>query len=185
MPVDPKHVHRLVRRAEGSTVAAPTFGLPEEIGGERNWDYRYTWIRDTSFALYAFSRLGYTEEMAHFTDWIVARCTECAEGNGQLQVLYDLDGKQELPEVTLSLRRLQGLQAGSYRQRRGDSASARHLRRAHGCDLPVQQNKYGELISYHLWQKLVPTFRRYPYLFRNKKLHIVVQGARARADGAP
>lgn len=85
MPVDPEHIHRLVRRAEGSTVAASTFGLPEEIGGERNWDHRYTWIRDTSFALYAFSRLGYTEETAHFMDWIVARCTEWPKGTGSFR----------------------------------------------------------------------------------------------------
>ena len=51
----------LVSQPYGSLVAAPTFGLPEDIGGERNWDYRYTWIRDASFTLYALIRLGYTD----------------------------------------------------------------------------------------------------------------------------
>ena len=57
----------------GSIVAAATFGLPEEIGGTRNWDYRYTWIRDASFTLYALMRLGYTEEAAAFMRWIEDR----------------------------------------------------------------------------------------------------------------
>ena len=58
----------------GSIVAAPTFGLPEEVGGVRNWDYRYTWIRDASFTLYALMRLGYTEEATAFMRWIEERC---------------------------------------------------------------------------------------------------------------
>ena len=52
----------LTSRQHGSIVAAPTFGLPETIGGGRNWDYRYTWIRDSSFTLYGLMRLGYTQE---------------------------------------------------------------------------------------------------------------------------
>ena len=60
----------LVSQPYGSLVAAPTFGLPEDIGGERNWDYRYTWIRDASFTLYALIRLGYTDEAGAFMRWI-------------------------------------------------------------------------------------------------------------------
>ncbi len=62
----------------GSIVAAPTFGLPESIGGARNWDYRYTWIRDASFTLYALMRLGYTEEAQAFMHWMEQRCRELA-----------------------------------------------------------------------------------------------------------
>jgi GH15 family glucan-1,4-alpha-glucosidase len=64
----------------GSLVAAPTFGLPEEIGGVRNWDYRYTWIRDASFTLYALMRLGYTAEATAFIGWLEARCAETKKG---------------------------------------------------------------------------------------------------------
>ncbi len=66
----------LTSRRYGSIVAAPTFGLPEQIGGARNWDYRYTWIRDGSFTLYGLMRLGYTEEAGAFMKWIEARCAE-------------------------------------------------------------------------------------------------------------
>ena len=57
----------------GAIVAAPTCGLPEEIGGVRNWDYRYTWIRDAAFMLYAFLRLGFTQEAEQFMGWLEQR----------------------------------------------------------------------------------------------------------------
>ena len=84
----------------GSIVAAPTFGLPESIGGERNWDYRYTWIRDASFTLYALMRLGYTEEAPAFMRWMEQRCRELKPGK-PLQVMYRIDGGRELPEKVL------------------------------------------------------------------------------------
>ena len=68
----------LTSRQHGSIVAAPTFGLPETIGSGRNWDYRYTWIRDSSFTLYGLMRLGYTHEAAAFMRWVTARCGELA-----------------------------------------------------------------------------------------------------------
>ncbi|MGH8023354.1 MAG: glycoside hydrolase family 15 protein [Limisphaerales bacterium] len=85
----------------GSIVAAPTFGLPESIGGERNWDYRYTWVRDASFTLYALMRIGYTEEARAFLQWIAKRCQEL-KPDRPLQVMYRLDGGHELPESKLS-----------------------------------------------------------------------------------
>ena len=90
----------LVSQPYGSLVAAPTFGLPERLGGERNWDYRYPWIRDASFTLYALSRLGYTDEMAAFMRWIEARCGELAP-DGALQVMYGIDGRHLLTEESL------------------------------------------------------------------------------------
>ena len=77
----------LTSREHGSMVAAPTFGLPEKIGGVRNWDYRYSWIRDSSFTLYGLMRLGYTDEAAAFMRWMMARCEEL-EPNGSLQIMY-------------------------------------------------------------------------------------------------
>ena len=70
----------LTSRPNGSIVAAPTFGLPEHVGGVRNWDYRYTWVRDASFTLYALMRLGYTEEASAFMRWAEARCRELKPG---------------------------------------------------------------------------------------------------------
>ena len=84
----------------GSLVAAPTFGLPERISGERNWDYRYTWLRDSAFSLYAFMRLGFIEEARAFTDWLRDRLHDDAE-HGPLQVMYRMDGSQDLDEVIL------------------------------------------------------------------------------------
>jgi len=75
-------------------VASPTFGLPERLGGDRNWDYRYTWIRDTSFALSAAQRLGTTHANA-FMDWVETRCGELGP-DGSLQVVYGIDGRHEL-----------------------------------------------------------------------------------------
>ncbi|RZU39066.1 glycoside hydrolase family 15 protein [Edaphobacter modestus] len=90
----------LTDREHGSIVAAPTFGLPERIGGGRNWDYRYTWLRDSSFTLYAMMRLGFFEEAAQFQKWIHDRLNYDAS-QGPLQVLYATDGSQETPEIVL------------------------------------------------------------------------------------
>lgn len=85
----------------GSLVAAPTFGLPEVIGGARNWDYRYTWIRDASFTLDGLSLLGYEDEAGAFMTWIQARCNELPP-HGGLQLMYGADGRHDLREEILS-----------------------------------------------------------------------------------
>jgi GH15 family glucan-1,4-alpha-glucosidase len=90
----------LTDQEHGSIIAAPTFGLPEKIGGPRNWDYRYTWLRDSAFTLYAMMRLGFVEEAGAFQRWINDRLKFDAE-QGPLQVLYRTDGSPETPEVEL------------------------------------------------------------------------------------
>jgi GH15 family glucan-1,4-alpha-glucosidase len=86
----------------GAPVAAPTAGLPEQEGGERNWDYRYTWIRDGSFSIYALLGLGYLDEAAAFGKWIKDRTTEQAgDGAGPLKIMYRVDGSSDLTEETL------------------------------------------------------------------------------------
>jgi GH15 family glucan-1,4-alpha-glucosidase len=90
----------MTHHPSGSVVAAPTFGLPETIGGSRNWDYRYTWIRDASFTLYALFRLGYTEEAARFMSWIEQRCSELEPGE-LLSIMYSIDGRRQLVEERL------------------------------------------------------------------------------------
>jgi GH15 family glucan-1,4-alpha-glucosidase len=86
----------------GGLVAAPTTGLPEQAGGERNWDYRYTWIRDGSFSIYALLGLGYVEEAAAFGRWLRDRVAESAEdGRPPLKIMYRVDGSSDLVEETL------------------------------------------------------------------------------------
>jgi len=86
----------------GALVAAPTAGLPEQVGGERNWDYRYTWIRDASFSIYALLGLGYLDEAAQFMQWLRDRTTEQAgDGSGPLRIMYRVDGSSDLTEETL------------------------------------------------------------------------------------
>src|SRR5579862_427572 len=90
----------LTSSRHGAMVASPTFGLPENIGGDRNWDYRYCWIRDASFLIYAMMRLGHMGEARAFMEWIEARCCEL-NPDGSLQVLYGLDGRHSVPKETL------------------------------------------------------------------------------------
>ncbi len=142
----------LTSRPYGSIVAAPTFGLPEDLGGERNWDYRYTWIRDASFTLYGLIRLGFTEEAAAFMKWIEARCDEL-NPDGSLQIMYGIDGRHVLTESTLD--HLEG-----YRQskpvRIGNGAYNQLQLDIYGelMDSVYLYDKYGEPISYDLWQNL-------------------------------
>jgi GH15 family glucan-1,4-alpha-glucosidase len=137
---------------QGSIVAAPTFGLPENIGGERNWDYRYTWIRDASFTLYALMRLGYNEEAAGFMGWIEQRCRELHQKK-PLQVMYRIDGGRELPETILN--NLQGYQ-NSRPVRIGNAACQQVQLDIYGelLDSIFIYDKHGGLISYDFWMNV-------------------------------
>ena len=142
----------LTSQQHGSTIAAPTFGLPERIGGRRNWDYRYTWIRDASFTLYALMRLGFTEESAAFMRWVEARCAELAP-DGSLQIMYGADGRHELPEEELP--HLEGYM-GSRPVRIGNGA-VHHLQLdIYGelLDAIYLFDKYGAPISLDLWANI-------------------------------
>jgi len=143
----------LIYEPTGAIVAAPTFGLPEVIGGERNWDYRLTWIRDASFTLYALIRLGYTEEAAHFMRWIEERCDEL-EPDGSLQLIYGIDGRHG-PEEEL-LPDLEGYRASSP-VRVGNAAYNQLQLDIYGelMDSVYLYDKYGDPISYDLWRNLV------------------------------
>ena len=125
----------------GAIVAAPTTSLPEVIGGERNWDYRYTWIRDAAFSLYALLRLGFTEEASAFMDWLNDRLgDEQMREGGPLQIMYGVDGRRELPE-----QRLEHL--AGYR-------SSAPVRVGNNAATQLQLDIYGELVdSIYLYDK--------------------------------
>jgi GH15 family glucan-1,4-alpha-glucosidase len=136
----------------GAIVAAPTCSLPEGIGGERNWDYRYTWIRDAAFTLYGLLRIGFTDEAARFMHWIEARCNELNE-DGSLQIMYGIDGRHDLIEETLD--HFEGY-LGSRPVRIGNGAHNQLQLDIYGelMDCVYLYNKYGSPISYDLWSSL-------------------------------
>ncbi|HVI74277.1 MAG TPA: glycoside hydrolase family 15 protein [Anaeromyxobacteraceae bacterium] len=142
----------LVSNEHGSMVASPTLGLPERLGGDRNWDYRYTWIRDASFALYAAQRIGFTDARA-FMEWVEARCGELGP-DGSLQVMYGIDGRHVLPEETLP-------HWSGYRNSRpvriGNAAHTQLQLDIYGelMDAVYLYNKFAEPISHDLWRNLV------------------------------
>ncbi len=136
----------------GSLIAAPTFGLPEQIGGERNWDYRYTWLRDSSFSLYAFLRLGFIDEATAFTRWIRDRMMDDAQ-HGPLQVMYRPNGDKKLEEIILDS--LAGYK-NSRPVRIGNAAYQQLQLDIYGefMDAVYLSNKYGDGISHEEWQSL-------------------------------
>lgn len=142
----------MTSREHGSIVAAPTFGLPEKIGGQRNWDYRYTWVRDGSFSLYALMRLGYTEEAQAFMRWIEQRCRELESGR-PLQVMYRMNGGRELPEKVLT--NFEGYQK-SKPVRIGNAASEQLQLDIYGelIDAVYIYDRHGEPISYDFWMNI-------------------------------
>jgi len=91
----------LTSKKHGSMVAAPTFSLPERIGGKRNWDYRYTWIRDSSFSMYSLLMLGYTKEASDFINWVETKCMDISHA-GQLRIMYKIDGNKHIDEEILT-----------------------------------------------------------------------------------
>lgn len=142
----------LMYEPTGAIIAAPTCSLPESLGSVRNWDYRYTWIRDAAFTTYAMLRLGYSEEAGQFMDWLQGRASE-NQDTGPLQVMYRVDGSSDLTEGTLD--HLSGYR-GSKPVRIGNSASDQLQLDIYGelIDSIYLYNKYDEPISYDFWSCL-------------------------------
>jgi GH15 family glucan-1,4-alpha-glucosidase len=144
----------LTSRKHGAIIAAATFGLPESPGGERNWDYRYTWIRDASFTVYAFMRLGFVEEANHYMRWLKGRVSDCCDQPAKINILYGIDGRQELPEAELTHLRGHG---GATPVRIGNEAFDQVQLDIYGelMDAVYLVNKYGEAISHEGWKHTV------------------------------
>jgi GH15 family glucan-1,4-alpha-glucosidase len=120
----------------GALVAAVTTGLPEDIGGERNWDYRYTWIRDASFSVYALLGLGYAEEANAFLQWVNARVSDQVKPKSAtppLKIMYRVDGSSDLREE--SLKDFTGY------------LDSRPVRIGNGASGQLQLDIYGELMD--------------------------------------
>lgn len=139
----------LTSHEHGSIAAAGTFGLPEATGATRNWDYRASWIRDASFTVYAFMRLGFIEEAEHFRQWSEARFLELDDGD-TLRVMYAIDGGEAMEESALD--HLSGY-AGSSPVRIGNAAHAQTQLDIFGelIDSIYLSNKYGRAISHEGW----------------------------------
>jgi pentatricopeptide repeat protein len=139
----------------GAPVAAATMGLPEQEGGERNWDYRYTWIRDGSLSLHALANLGYLDEAAKFGGWLRDRVTESAGANGAgpLKIMYRVDGSSELTEENLD--HLEGWR-GSRPVRLGNGAADQLQLDIYGeaLDAILTAANHGLEMAHHGWLAL-------------------------------
>jgi GH15 family glucan-1,4-alpha-glucosidase len=136
----------------GAIVAAPTCSLPEGIGGERNWDYRYTWIRDASFSLYGLMRLGFTEEAEKYMSWLKERCKH-PQPDGSLQIMYGIRGEKQIPEIKLD--HWEGYKKSSP-VRVGNAAATQLQLDIYGelMDSVYLFNKYGTPIDFDLWENV-------------------------------
>jgi GH15 family glucan-1,4-alpha-glucosidase len=141
----------------GAIIAAPTASLPEQIGGERNWDYRYVWIRDAAFCVYAMLRLGFTDEaeafMGFLSEHVRLDTTQTPDSTGPLQIMYGIDGRRDLPERELP--HLEGYR-GSAPVRVGNAAVGQLQLDIYGAliDSLYLYDKWGKPLSSAHWDSI-------------------------------
>ncbi|MCO5175880.1 MAG: glycoside hydrolase family 15 protein [Thermomicrobiales bacterium] len=137
--------------SSGGMVAAATTSLPEEIGGERNWDYRYAWIRDSSYALHAFHSIGYRDEAEGFLQWVI---DTTRDDPSSLQIMYRVDGTGNLDEQTLA--HLEGyMRSKPVRIGNGAHAQRQLDRFGEVLDAAWVHRRFGGAINNVLWNYLV------------------------------
>ena len=138
----------LTSHKHGSTVAAATFGLPESMRGNRNWDYRYTWIRDAAFTVAEFLELGFLDEAEKFILWIAEQCK-----SKRLQLMYAVDGETKLQEKPL--KHLEGYR-GTSPVHVGNGAYSQFQLDIYGELIQTVHTfvKYGGALTYDFWQEI-------------------------------
>ncbi|KAL2757579.1 glycoside hydrolase family 15 protein [Sodiomyces alcalophilus JCM 7366] len=168
----------------GAILAAPTFSVPEAIGGTRNWDYRYSWVRDASFTIYILLRMGYSQEADAYMHFINERLEKSLNPDGGLPIMFTIRGETDIPEIELD--HLEGYR-GSRPVRIGNGAASHHQYDIYGelMDGIYLYNKYGKPVSWDQWCAVrrmlaldyVLTIKDDPDMsiweVRNKKQHFV------------
>ncbi|KAI2613645.1 glycoside hydrolase family 15 protein [Hypoxylon fragiforme] len=134
----------------GAIVAAPTFSIPEAIGGVRNWDYRFSWVRDSSFTVYILLRMGFTEEADSYMEFISGLVRKTMTEGGDLPIMFTIRGETDIPEQELG--HLEGYK-GSKPVRIGNGAAFHKQFDIYGelMDAIYLYNKYGKPISWDTW----------------------------------
>ena len=145
----------LTYQPTGAIVAAATTSLPEQLGGERNWDYRHTWIRDAAFSLYALLHLGFGEEAEAFMGWLTERFRDCRDraSRGRYRSCMGSTGAPSCPRS--SSTHLEGYR-GSAPVRIGNTAATQLQLDIYGelIDSVYLYNKYGTPIYHDAWLDL-------------------------------
>ncbi|KAM6538993.1 hypothetical protein FALCPG4_000834 [Fusarium falciforme] len=135
----------------GAIIASPTFSVPEAIGGVRNWDYRYSWIRDSSFTIYILLRLGFKAEADAYMEFIMERFVHSRGPDGGLPIMFTIRGDTDIPELTLD--HLEGYR-GSSPVRIGNGAAFHQQFDIYGelMDAIYLYNKYGKPVPWDVWR---------------------------------
>ncbi|KAJ4375038.1 hypothetical protein N0V83_002117 [Neocucurbitaria cava] len=140
----------LIFEPSGAIVAAPTFSLPEDFGGSRNWDYRFSWVRDASFTIYILLRMGFSHEAEAYTSYIFQRVKEAKARHGALPIMFTIWGGTDIPEI--ELKHLEGYR-GSQPVRIGNGAAFHVQLDIYGelMDGIYLSNRFGRPVTYDQW----------------------------------
>ncbi|KAH7326655.1 family 15 glycoside hydrolase [Stachybotrys elegans] len=135
----------------GAIIAAPTFSIPEDIGGVRNWDYRFSWVRDSSFSIYILLRMGFKAEADAYMEFIMERFVHSRGPDGALPIMFTIRGETDIPEYTLD--HFEGYR-GSSPVRIGNGAATHQQFDIYGelMDAIYLYNKYGKPVNWEVWK---------------------------------